>query len=424
MIKKPLYAATVVSAKPREKAYKLSDGGGLYLEVLPSGSKSWRLKYRFGGVEKKMTFGLDPVITLQQARELSRDAKRLLAQGVDPQEAKKTAQSALRVVADKVTTFRDVAEIVFEQKELRCSESYYTNYRRSIEIHLMPIFGDRAIKDITSRDVLAACKDASKKGAYLSHKLAQRAGEIFDQAVHDNDRESNPVSKATYKNLPTFKEENFKTIVPEQLPEFFHDLREYRGFPLTKIMIEFLMHSMLRTIEVRRLEWNHINYESEPRKLRPEQTKNIDWTPPMSIDIPSGAELNRKNTPIVPMSKQLLKLLEKARDIVGKGNSELVFPMFRDYSRMSSENVITAALRGMGWSGELTGHGFRALARTTLEEVGKFGSDPLELQLGHGISRDSTEAAYRRVALMPERIEAMQWWSDFLTSKKAESLNL
>lgn len=404
---KPLYPATVAAAKPRDKSYKLSDSGGLYLEVLQSGVKSYRLKYRFGGNEKKMTFGLHPVVTLQQAREWAIDAKRLLAAGVDPQAVKKETAIALKTVAvEKVVTFRDVAKIVFEQKELRCAESYYTNYRRSIEIHLFPLIGDRPVKDITSRDILAACKEAATKGKYLSHKLAQRAGEIFEQAVHDGDRELNPVSNATYKNLPVYEEENFKSITPDQLPEFFHDLREYRGFPLTKAMIEFLLHSFLRTIEVRRLEWLHIDFE---KRL---------------IDIPSGREMNRKNTPIVPMTDQLIKLLERAREIVGEGNADLVFPMFRDYKRMASENVITAALRGMGWQDEMTGHGVRALARTTIEEIGGFNSDPLELQLGHGIAKDATEAAYRRVALMPERVRAMQWWSDYLDSKKSESLTM
>ncbi len=406
---KPLYPATVAAAKPREKAYKLFDGGGLFLYVMPSGLKSYRFKYRFAGKEKLLTFGLHPAVTLQQAREWAVDAKRLLAQGVDPQAVKKEAAIALKAVTkaeEKVATFRDVAKIVFEQKELRCAESYYTNYRRSIEIHLFPILGDRPIKDITSREILAACKEAATKGAYLSHKLAQRAGEIFEQAVHDGDRGSNPVSKATYKNLPTFEAENFKTITPEQLPEFFRDLREYRGFPLTKVMIEFLLHSFLRTIEVRRLEWSHIDFEKR------------------TIDIPSGREMNRKNTPIVPMSEQLVKLLERAREIVGEGNASLVFPMFRDYHRMASENVITAALRGMGWQDEMTGHGVRALARTTIEEVGGFASDPLELQLGHGIAKDATEAAYRRVALMPERARAMKWWSDYLDSQKTKSFDL
>ena len=144
----------------------------------------------------------------------------------------------------------------------------------------------------------------------------------------------------------------------------------------------------------------------------------------MAIDIPSGRELNRKDTPIVPMSKQVLRILSQAREIVGEGNADFVFPMFRNYSQMASENVILQLLKGMGWKDEMTGHGFRALGFTTLEEIGKFQEKLIDLQLGHKIATNETQAAYRRVEFWHDRVLMMQWWSDFLESKNAESMKI
>ena len=425
---KKLSPASVAAEKPGEKPKKLSDGGGLFLYILPTGAKSWRLKYRFGGVEKLTTFGLYPVITLQQARERAVDAKRLLAKGIDPQEAKKTAKNALKNSPAKLKTFGDVAREVFKLKEMNCTQGYADNYRRSIELHLMPLIGDKPIKHLSALDVLDACRTASTKGKYLSHKLAQRAREVFDQAVTGSHIQYNPLnSKSIHKNLPTKPiTASHRAFGHENLPEFYRDLRASRAFPITKLMMEFEMHTCLRTIEVRRLQWEHINFDKAPLKMRAEQDQNDKrtWTPAMAIDIPSGRELNRKDAPIVPMSKQVLRILSQAREIVGEGNADFVFPMFRNYSKMASENVILQLLKGMGWKDEMTGHGFRALGFTTLEEVGKFQEKLIDLQLGHKIATNETQAAYRRVEFWHDRVLMMQWWSDFLESKNAESMKI
>ena len=179
-------------------------------------------------------------------------------------------------------------------------------------------------------------------------------------------------------------------------------LREYRGFPLTKLMIEFLLHVFVRTMEARRLEWSMIDLQ-----------KRI-------ITIPGGRELNRKNVPLIPISDQVAAILAKAKGITG--GHGYVFPMFRDHSRMASENVITAALSGMGYHEQMTGHGFRSLARTTIQEAGGFHGDVIELQLGHSVARNDVEAAYKRVEYWDERVRMMQWWSDYLTPSEADSL--
>lgn len=386
----------VQAAKPKkDKPYKLFDGGGLYLEVLPSGSKSWRLKYRVDGKEKRVAFGLYPVVSLKDARERAFEAKKLLVDGADPSAAKKAAKAAAAAqVAQVVRTFKDVAAELIKQKELRCTTEYVDNYKRSLELHIYPAFGDKSIADVTGRDVVTACEAASKSGTYIAHKLAQRVGEVFDLSVLHGDREYNPVSKATHKSLKPHKERSFAAISADDLPAFYKSFASYRGFPLTKLMLDFTLHTFLRTIEVRRLEWGMIDFE-----------KRI-------IEIPSGAEHNRKNAPVVPISSHVLRVIEKARAITG--DAQLVFPMFRNHNATASENVLLQALKSMGWKGDMTGHGFRSLARTTLEEEGGFHADVCELQLGHTIARNETEAAYRRVKFIDERTRMMQWWSDYL----------
>lgn len=402
-----LHTESIKKLQPKEKMYKEYDADGLYLAVMPSGKKSFRFKYRFQGKEKSLTFGLFPTVTLSVARDRTVDARRLLAAGVDPSEAKKTRQNAFKeAVPEVVVTFRDVALEVVAQKILHCTEQYALNYKRSLELHVFPLIGDRAIADLKSGDILDAVKKASAAGSYLPHKLTERISEVFDHAVMTERREYNPVNKAITKSLPAHKEVSHRAISESQIVEFYGDLIAYRGFPLTKIMIEFTMHVFLRTGEVRRLEWAHID-----------MNKRI-------IDMPSGREINMKNAPLVPISDTVLKLLLKAREIVGEGNSALVFPMARDFARPASENVITAALRSMGWTNDMTGHGFRALARTSLEEPSLGGFDPnaCELQLGHSIARSDTEGSYRRVAYWDERVQMMRWWSEFLDAKKAEAL--
>ena len=403
-----LSAAKATAAKPLDKDYKLADGGGLYLLVKKTGTKLWRQKYRFAGAEKLLSHGEFPVLPLAEARNLAIDAKRLIAQGIDPAKVKKDAKDALKIVPARKVTFKDVALEVFEEKKKHCSPKHAANYERSVDLHLMPSLGDRPIAEIGALELLDVCENVSKRGVYLAHRIAQRAAEIMEYSVLTERRDYNPLSsKAIHKKLKKCPDSvNFRAIKHDRLADFYHDLHESRAFPITKLLIEFVMHTFLRTGEVRRLEWSMVNFD---KKL---------------IDIPSGKEINKKNAPLVPLSDQVITILKKAHAIVGESGSPLVFPMYRDFFRKASENVITSAIENMGWKDEMTGHGLRATAATTLEEIGKFHKDHIDLQLGHIITKDKTQAAYRRVEFFKERVEIMNWWSDFLDQKKSESLIL
>lgn len=400
-----LHTESIKKLQPKEKMYKEYDKDGLLLVVLPTGKKSFRFKYRFEGKEKTLTFGLFPDVTLSQARDWVVDARRLLAQGVDPSALKKEAQNAIKeAVPVEVVTFKQVAMEVIAQKRLRCTEQYADNYQRSMELHVFGEIGDKAIADLKSGDVLAAVQKATSEGrSYLPHKLTQRIGEVFDHAVMTQRREFNPVNRAINKSLAPHREESHRTIKTDDLPDFYADLVRYRGYPLTRYMIEFLMHSFVRTGELRRLEPSHIDWQNR------------------RIEVPGGLDIGHKNTPIIPLTDAMERLILKALEVTGE-DRKYVFPAFNDFQKMSSENVITQALRNMSWKDEMTGHGFRALARTALEELGGFDSDICELQLGHSIAKNDTEGAYRRVAHWEKRVEMMAWWSAFLDAKKAEAL--
>lgn len=404
-VKKADRHESIKQLKPEAKMYKVWIGDGLYLAVMPSGGKSFRFKYRYGGKEKSLTHGLFPDVSLSQARDWTTDARRLLAQGIDPSEAKKHAQNvAKEAVVEKVVTFKEVALEVVAQKRLRCTEGYANNYERSLELHVFPEIGNRAIDDLKSGDVLATVKKAALKRSYLPHKLTERISEVFDHSVLTQRREFNPCNKAITKSLPDHKEVSHRAMKADDLTEFYADLFGYRGYPITRLMIEFLMHSFMRTGELRRLEPGHINFQIR------------------QIEVPGGSEIGHKNTAVIPITDSMERLLNKALEIVGEGNSKYVFPMARDFSKPSSENVITQALRNLKWKDEMTGHGFRALARSTCEELGGFDKDICELQLGHSIARNETEGAYRRVQYWDERVCMMTWWSNFLDTKKAEAL--
>lgn len=400
-----LYPETIKKLKPEAKPKKHYDSGGLYLLVTTTGAKSFRFKYHFAGKEKTLTFGLFPTITLSKAREWAEDARRLLAQGVDPSALKKQAQNAVKeAVPVEVVTFKQVAMEVIKQKRLRCTEQYADNYQRSMELHVFPEIGDKDIADLKSGDVLAAVQKATSEGrSYLPHKLTQRIGEVFDHAVMTQRREFNPVNRAINKSLAPHREESHRTIKADDLPDFYADLVGYRGYPLTRYMIEFLMHSFMRTGELRRLEPCHIDWKNR------------------RIEVPGGLDIGHKNTPLIPLTDAMERLILKALEVTGE-DRKYVFPAFNDFQKMSSENVITQALRNMGWKDEMTGHGFRALATSTLEEVGRFSADAAQLQLGHVVARNDTEGAYRRIQLWDDRVQMMRWWGEFLDAKKAEAL--
>lgn len=395
----------VQAAKPRDKAYKLSDAGGLYLEVLTSGSKSWRLKYRLGGIEKRITFGLYPVVSLKDAREYAFNARKLLSNNTDPSEVKKAAKTALIASAKPVTTFEVVMTELLEAKARRASEKHVQDYRRSLELHVLPLIGKMDIREITALKVIEVGKKTEARGKYLAHRIIQRIGEVFDYAVATGQREQNPVTKMTHSTVSPHARENNPAIDTRELPLFLHDLEQYRGFPITKLAVRFLLLTACRTGEMRDLIWEWVDLENSLITIPPKGHKSGR----------KAVNQGRQGKPhFVPLSRQVVDVLREAQALTGNSGGQYVFPAYRNYDKKASENVISNALANMGeerWKGKQSGHGFRRLARTAWGESGKWSFESMEKQLAHTVA-NATVGAYDKAELIDERSKMLQWWAD------------
>jgi len=396
----------VKAAKPREKAYKLADGGGLYLEVLPTGSKSWRMKYRTGGIEKRMTFGLYPVVTLKDARDRAHEARKLLNNGADPMQVKKDAIAAIKAAAAPIDTFETVMDELLTAKRMRASEKHVDDYRRSIEIHVLPTFGKRDITSISAIEIIALGKKTEDAGRYQAHRIVQRIGEVMDFAVATGRREQNPVTKMTHTIIAPHTPENFPAISMEELPAFLRDLSRYRGFPITILMLRFMMLTACRTGEARDLIWDWVDM------------KDALITIPATGHKSGRKAINqRKKEPkphLIPLSTQALEVLEEARELTGNTGEQYIFPTYKNHAGKASENAISNAIANIAggkWRGRQSGHGLRRLARTAWGESELFSFESMETQLAHKLN-DKTVAAYDHAQLLQTRRLMLQWWAD------------
>lgn len=395
----------IQAAKPTDKPYKLADGGGLYLEVLKSGQKSWRLKYRFGGFEKRLVFGLYPVITLKDARNLANEARKLLAVGADPVQVRKDAIEAQKANEKPIETFAKVMDELLTAKRNRASERHCDDYRRSMELHVLPVFGSRDIKDITALEIIALGKKTEDSGRYLAHRIIQRIGEVMDFAVATGRREQNPVTKMTHSTIAPAVRENNPAISIDELPEFLRDLKKYRGYPITILLMRFMMLTACRTGEARDLIWDWVDLD-----------KKLITVPP------NGYKTGRKNVNsgktavphFIPLSGQSIDILTEAQELTGNNGGKYVFPAYRNYNMKASENAVSAALANIAggkWKGRQSGHGFRRLARTAWGDHGGWSFEAMERQLAHTVG-SSTVTAYDKAERLDERAKMLQWWAD------------
>lgn len=397
----------VAAAKPREKAYKMTDGGGLYLEVLPSGAKSWRLKYRFGGKEKRLAFGLYPVVSLKDAREHAHEARKLLVNGADPGEVKKAAKVAAAEAVKPVETFEKVLRELCEAKSKRASEKHVNDYLRSMELHVLPTFGKCDIASITAMEVIGLAKKVEDSGRYQAHRMVARIGEVMDFAVATGRREQNPVTKMTHSTIAPHAHENNPAISISDLPAFLKDLGGYRGFPITIMMLRFVMLTACRTGEARDLIWDWVDLEKQIITIPPSGYK----TGRRAIN--SGKAASAKPH-LIPISDQVAELLRDAQELTGNQGERYVFPAYRNWAGKASENALSSALANIGggtWKGKQSGHGFRRLARTAWADSGLWSFEAMEKQLAHTIG-GATVTAYDKAERIEERARMMQWWAD------------
>lgn len=384
------------SAKPAEKQFKLSDSGGLYVIVKPSGGKLWRWKYRFHGTEKMLAIGTYPEVSLREARERRDDAKRLLTQGKDPSAEKK--RTAIRAKVSIRNTFRAVAEELIERAETeRRSEATLTKARWFLRI-LDPALGSRPISEIEPYEILAVVKKQADAGR---HETARRvltfASRVFRHAIATVRATRNPAADLKGALVAPKVKHHAAITEPAAVGALLRALDGFEGQPSTRLALRLAPHVFLRPGELRSAEWSEFDLNA------------AIWRIP-------AAKMKMRRDHVVPLSSQAVDVLKEAQALSGDGR--YVFPGVRTPSRPLSENTLNAALRRLGYaSEEMTSHGFRSTASTLLNESGKWSPDAIERALAHN-DGDEVRAAYNRGAYWNERVRMAQWWSDYLDALK------
>lgn len=385
----PLTDIVCKNAKPEAKARKLADAGGLYLEVMPNGSKYWRMKYRVAGKEKRLAFGVYPEVSLAEARQKRDEARKLHSAGIDPSEAKKEAKRL--AVLKHENTFEIIAREWYEQRKHEWVTSYAESMMLRMERHILPKLGKRPITDINAPELLSVLRIIEKSGALdLAHRMLQVSSQVFTYAIRTGRATNNPAAEMRGAlKVPVHNHHSY--LKASELPEFFEKLNAYDGILQTKLALRFLLLTFVRTTELRAAEWQEIDLEK------------AEWRIP-------AERMKMKDPHIVPLSRQAIEVLREQQKY--SGNRVHVFPNANKPVTYMSENTMLYALYRMGYHSRTTGHGFRSTASTILNE-NEFPPDVIERQLAH-IERNSVRRAYNHAQYLPERRKMMQWWADWL----------
>jgi integrase len=391
----PLTNTKVRTIKPAEKPKKLFDGGGLFLLVTPTGGKLWRLKYRFGGIEKLLALGAYPQTSLADARQKRDDARALMLNDVDPRDIKKAQKAA---GAQENETFEVIAREWHTKFSASWAASHSNKIIRRFELYVFPWLGDRQIKSITAPDLLTVLRRIEAKGTLdTAHRTRQNCGQVFRYAVATGRAERDP-SADLRGAIPPASGKHMATITdPKEIAGLLRSIDDYRGSIVTRCALQLAPLFFVRPGELRHAEWSEFNLDAAEWRIPAEKMK--------------AGVLH-----IVPLSMQALGVLREIHPLTGHGR--YVFPSPRTDSRPMSSNAILSALRRMGFAkDEMSGHGFRSMASTLLNEQG-WNRDAIERQLAHA-ERNSVRAAYNYAEFMPERKKMMQAWADYLEGIKA-----
>ncbi len=379
----------IKNAKPLAKPYKLGDGEGMFLYVHPSGSKYWRLKYRFAGKEKLLALGVYPDISLQQARERRLEARKQLSVGNDPAIIKKEVKRQVLINAEN--SFENIAREWHAHREANWTSRYAGFVLKRLETDIFPQLGSRSIKDISAPELLGALRLIEKRGALeIAQRALQCCGQIFMYAIATGRAERNPANDLKGA-LKTPVKQHYAHLQEIELPEFLKKLQIYKGELQTKLAIKLLVLTFVRTTELRGATWSEIDLSK------------AEWRIP-------AERMKMRRAHIVPLSKQAIVILENLQKLTG--HWQYVFPNQSKPIKCMSENTILFALYRMGYHKRTTGHGFRHTASTILNE-NNFRSDIIERQLAH-VERNKVRGVYNHAEYLPERRQMMQWWADWL----------
>lgn len=393
-----LTVTEVKNAKPGAKPQRLYDERGLYLEISPKGGKWWRFKYRIDGKEKRLSLGVYPDISLKDAREGREEARKLVAKKIDPSVRRK-AEKDLRF-SNGANTFEVVAREWWTKQIPTWSEIHAENVIARLEKNIFPWLGNRPIADITAPELLTVVRKIEDRGAIeTAHRTLGICGTVFRYGIATGRAERDVAADLRGALAPVKKKHLAAVVDPKRVGELLLEIHAYEGTMPVQCALRLAPLVFVRPGELRTAMWVDIDLE------------NARWT----------YEVTKTKTPhIVPLATQAVEILNEIRPLTG--NREYVFPSARSPRRPMSNNAILAALRRMGIpKEEMSGHGFRAMARTILDEVLGFRPDIIEHQLAHQV-RDPLGRAYNRTAHLPERQEMMQAWADYLEALRTANL--
>jgi integrase len=395
----------IKAAKPSDKDYKLSDGGGLHLLIKKNGTKCWRYSYRYAGKQKTLALGVYPETSLKAARITHTQAKALLANGGDPSLDKK--QKRQQVMVDQSSLFSTLAREWWDNQRGTWTSDHADRVLRRLDADVLPYLGGRLITEIRPPDVIEVIRRIENRGALdVAQRVLQDIGRIGRYAVQIGYATVNPAGDLS--GIVKSRKTSHRASLPQnELPDFLRLLEDYdsKGRLLTKLAMKLLVLTFVRSGELRGANWSEFNLADKI------------WRIP-------AARMKMKTEHLVPLSDQALEVIQEIRSITSQYS--LVFPSERHRHEPMSDNTMRKAIFNMGYDGNTSGkskavpHGFRATASSILNEQG-FNPDAIERQLAH-MERNSVRAAYTHHArYLDERAEMMQWWADYIDQMKAGS---
>jgi len=394
----PLSDIKVQKVKSKNKNVTLFDGGGLFLMVTPTGGKLWRFKYRYDGKQKLLAFGTYPEISLLDARKRRDEARSQLAHDIDPGAVRKAQKQAN---TEATETFEIIAREWHERFKSNWTTEYASKIMSRLEGDVFPYIGARPIKEIKAPELLTVLRRVEARGTFeLAHRIRTICGQVFRYAVATGRAERDSAADLRGALTPVQTINRAAITEPKKVGELLRAIDGYQGSFIVKCALKLAPLFFVRPGELRNAEWEEVSFE------------NAEWNIPAS-------KMKMKEPHLVPLSKQAIEILKELKEYTGA--SRYVFPSGRTFDRPMSDNAILAALRRMGYAkDEMSGHGFRAMARTILDEVLQVRPDFIEHQLAHAV-RDPNGRAYNRTAHLVERRKMMQTWADYLDGLKAEA---
>lgn len=399
----PLTDSAIRTAKPQAKPYKLTDGSGLFLLVNEKGGKWWRLKYRIGGKEKLLSLGTYPDVGLKEARERREQARKLITLGIDPSTQRQAAKAAAEATeTERANTFEVIAREWYGVNEAKWAPTYRNKILSRLERLIFPHLGTRPLGEIATQDLRDNLRRIEDKSVDTAHRVRDYCSQVFQYAIDTGRAEKDPTPPS--RALKPRKKEHFAAVTdPKEVAKLMRAIDAYRGTAAVECALKLAPLVFVRPGELRTAEWAEIDLDAAL------------WSIP-------AEKMKMRQPHLVPLSSQAVAILKDLQALTGNGR--YLFPSARGKGRPMSDNAILSALRRMEIPKEtMTGHGFRAMARTILDEVLGERPDHIEQQLAHSV-RDPLGRAYNRTAHLAERRRMMQRWADYLDSLKAGAVVL